>query len=86
MIKEVEAADPKYVVFVNLKASWLPPPDADMTVANWFIDYQSRHLKMVGLVEVDPAMRIAYRWDHLDMTPHENVRTVMTVYERLSPP
>ena len=33
MIAEVEAAHPKYVVFVNLKASWLPPPGADMTVA-----------------------------------------------------
>ena len=53
MIHEVEAARPKYVVFVNLKASWLPPPGADMTVAKWFIGYQSRELKLVGLVEVD---------------------------------
>jgi 4-amino-4-deoxy-L-arabinose transferase-like glycosyltransferase len=86
MIEEVEAARPKYVVFVNLKASWLPPPGADMTVANWFIDYQSRQLKLVGLVEVDAANHITYRWDLADLTPHANVRTVMTVYERRANP
>jgi len=86
MIREVEAAHPKYVVFVNLKASWLPPPNADMTVANWFVDYQARQLKLVGLVEVDRANRITYRWDEPDLSPHENVRTVMTVYERRSAP
>ncbi len=82
MIEEVEAARPKYVVFVNLKASWLPPPEADMTVANWFIDYQNRQLRLVGLVEVDSANHITYRWTPADLTPHSNVRTVMTVYER----
>jgi len=86
MIQEIEAAQPKYVVFVNLKASWLPPPNADMTIANWFIDYQSRHLKLVGIVEADDAMRITYRWDKLELPPQENVRNVMTVYERVSPP
>lgn len=84
MIAEVEAARPKYVVFVHLKASWLPPPGADMTVANWFIDYQSRRLQLVGLVEVDESKRIIYRWDSADLAPHANVRTVMTVYERLA--
>jgi Dolichyl-phosphate-mannose-protein mannosyltransferase len=83
MIHEIEAARPKYVVFVNLKSSWLPPPDPDMTVANWFIKYQSRELKIVGLVEVDRSMHITYRWDPPDATPHDNVRNVMTVYERL---
>ena len=82
MIAEVEAARPKYVVFVNLKASWLPPPGADMTVAEWFLDYQSRQLKPAGLVEVDAANRITYRWDPADLVPHQNVRTVMSVYER----
>ena len=86
MIKEVEAARPKYVVFVNLKASWLPPPNADMTVANWFMDYESRQLKLVGLVEVDEAMRITYRWDNLDLSPREHVRVAMTIYERQSSP
>jgi 4-amino-4-deoxy-L-arabinose transferase-like glycosyltransferase len=84
MIQEVEAARPKYVVFVNLKASWLPPPEADLTVANWFLDYQNRQLNLVGLVEVDADNRITYRWDPVDLTPHANVRTVMTVYERRS--
>lgn len=86
MIAEVEAAHPKYLVFVNLRASWLPPPEADMTVANWFIDYQRRQLKLVGLVEVDAAKRVAYRWDPADPAPHADVRTVMTVYERRSNP
>jgi hypothetical protein len=86
MIKEVEAARPKYVVFVNLKASWLPPPNADMTVANWFMDYESRHLKLVGIVEVDEAMRITYRWDNPDLSPREHVRIAMTIYERQSSP
>jgi hypothetical protein len=85
MIREVEAARPKYVVFVNLKASWLPPPGADLTVANWFIDYQSRELKLVGLVEIDDANRVTYRWDSPDLIPQANVRTVVTIYERRSP-
>jgi hypothetical protein len=86
MIKEVEAAHPKFVVFVNLNASWLPPPNADMTIANWFIDYQSRHLKLIGIVEADPAMHVTYRWEHLEAPPGENARNVMSVYERLPVP
>jgi Dolichyl-phosphate-mannose-protein mannosyltransferase len=86
MIREVEAAHPKYVVFVNLDASWLPPPGADMSVVQWFLDYQRRQLKPVGLVEVDDAYQVTYRWDHLDMSPPDNVQTLMTVYERLSAP
>jgi hypothetical protein len=86
MIQEIEAAQPKYVIFVNLNASWLPPPDADMSIANWFIDYQRRQLKLVGIVEADAAMRVTYRWDNLELPARENVRNVMTVYERIAPP
>ena len=53
---------------------------------NWFIEYQARQLKTVGLVEVDDAFRITYRWDQPAMIPHENVRTVITVYEPRSSP
>jgi hypothetical protein len=57
-----------------------------MTIPNWFIDYQSRQLKLVGIVEADQAMRVTYRWDKLEMPPAENARNVMTVYQRISPP
>jgi len=36
MIHEVEAVDPRYLVFVSATRSWLARPGSDQTIFGWF--------------------------------------------------
>ena len=69
MIEEIEAANPKYVVFIDVPTSWLARGNFDQTLINWFNGYRDRNLKLVGCVEIDNALRITYRWDEPNMLP-----------------
>jgi hypothetical protein len=79
MIDEIEAAHPKFVVFVNMPFSWLSQPERDSTIFDWFAQYQARELKTVGIMEVDEAGSVRYRWNEPDMqaTP----TSLITVFE-----
>ena len=60
-IKDIEAKNPKYVLFVNVPTSWLYRRDSHMEVLEWFNDYQKRVLRLVGVVELLDD-RTLYRW------------------------
>lgn len=61
MIREIEAADPRFVVFVKIWTSWQVRPDSDQTVFQWFDEYQKR-LDRVGLVEIVSLRQTRYLW------------------------
>jgi hypothetical protein len=52
-IKDVESANPKYVLYVNVPTSWLMTSDSHKEVLKWLDNYlQNGHAKLVGLVEL----------------------------------
>jgi hypothetical protein len=54
MIREIEAAKPRYIVWVDPQAvpwSWLQRPGSEVRVFDWFREYRARHYERVGLVE-----------------------------------
>jgi len=41
MIQEIEAHNPRFVVFVRVPPSWLMTPNSDETIFQWFDEYRS---------------------------------------------
>jgi hypothetical protein len=72
MIREIEQANPDYVVFVHVKNSWLQYSDSNPLIFDWFGKYQREHLQLAGLVEIAPDGPTEYRWFD---RPETNVQT-----------
>ena len=74
MIRELEAARPTYLVFVNLRASWLATPASDGTLARWFDRYW-RDFDRVGVADIVSRDVTRYVWDDAarDYTPQSAV-------------
>ena len=62
MIREIESADPRYLVFVRVAGSWLYQENSDQTIFGWFDQYH-RTFKRVGVVDILPRRGTVYRWD-----------------------
>ncbi len=62
MIRELTEARPRYLVFVNIHASWLATPASDRTLVTWFGDYW-RHFERVGIADIVSREVTTYRWD-----------------------
>lgn len=52
MAREIEAAKPRFVVFVSIAASWSRRDDSDPAIFSWFDQYAARELQPVGYVGV----------------------------------
>jgi hypothetical protein len=61
MIGEIEAANPRFVVFVKIWTSWLVVPESDQTIFRWFEDYQKR-FDRIGVVDIITPQRTTYVW------------------------
>ena len=61
-IREVEAADPDYIVYVYVTTSWCKADDAPRDVFAWWGRYQAARYQIVGMVDMNPDGKRAYRW------------------------
>jgi hypothetical protein len=70
LIRELTAARPRYLVFVNVHASWLATPASDRTLVAWFDGYW-RDFERVGIADIVSRDVTRYRWDEAarDYTP-----------------
>jgi len=62
-IKDIEAGNPKYLIYVGVPTSWLQRPDSHREIFQWIDGYLQRgHLRLVGAVELlnDEAV---YHWE-----------------------
>lgn len=53
MRKQIEDAKPKYVVFVNVRTSWLTRPGSHRELLDWAPTFTADHYDQVGLIEID---------------------------------
>jgi len=82
MIREIEAADPRYLVSVSATRSWLVRRGSDQTIFGWFEPYQ-RSFTRVGVIDIVPRQETVYRWGAaaaLDYAPRSDVW--LMVFER----
>ncbi len=60
MIREIEAAQPKYVVFVAVTTSWLRRPDSYTEIFDWFNRYSTADFQLDGLVNIGSQQQTDY--------------------------
>jgi 4-amino-4-deoxy-L-arabinose transferase-like glycosyltransferase len=63
MIKEIESANPRYLVFVNVYTSWLGGPESEKMILKWFETYANQHYKIAGIVDIVSKDTTNYYWD-----------------------
>jgi hypothetical protein len=63
MIREIEAARPRYLIYVHISASWLAHKDSQTHIFDWINPYLQQNLfHQVGVVDI-LADRTLYNWD-----------------------
>lgn len=79
MIAEVEAAHPRYLVYVDNQSSWDSGPKSDPTIFQWFDGYVRRNCRLVAVVEENNKGG-DYRWTDVEgYSPKGENR--ITIYE-----
>ena len=81
MIREIESADPRYVVFVRAAGSWLVRENSDTTIFGWFEQYQ-QSLKRVGVVDIPKRQETVYRWGDDAATYAPSSDVWLMIFER----
>ena len=81
MIREIESADPRYLVFVRASGSWLMREHSDRTIFGWFEQYH-RNFQRVGVADVLARPGTVYRWDADALTYAPRSDVWLMVFER----
>lgn len=84
-IRQIEAARPRFLVFVDVFTSWLPRAQSDRHILDWYQRYAAEHYRRVGLVDIDTA-GTRYYWDEHAVGVSPATRAWIAVYERVDPP
>ena len=81
MINEVEAARPEALVWVNVRASWLPHDHSEGLILSWAQKYVHDHYDLTGVADIHPT-QTDYRWgdDAKNYQPRSN--SVVFVFKR----
>ena len=61
--REVEAARPKYLVFVGMPLSWGTTPQSNTSVLTWANEFTARCYELAGIADINPAGDATIRWD-----------------------
>lgn len=60
---EVEAARPKYLVFVGMPLSWGTTPQSKTGVLTWANEFTARCYELAGIADINPDGDATIRWD-----------------------
>src|SRR6185295_6955090 len=63
MIREIESAHPRYLVFVWVQRSWLPREDSDQGIVSWGKDYVHACYDPVGVADIFSKAKTNMVWD-----------------------
>jgi hypothetical protein len=63
MIREIESAHPRYLVFVWIRYSWLAQEDSDQGIIEWGRAYVQSCYDPVGVADVYSAQKTNMVWD-----------------------
>ncbi|MFZ0313420.1 MAG: glycosyltransferase family 39 protein [Candidatus Korobacteraceae bacterium] len=80
MIREIEAAQPEYVVFVNVAASFGRLPGSNQHIFDWIDSYLPTHYDLVGIVDLLGYSN--YVWGDAAKTYHPHSGQVVKVFKK----
>jgi hypothetical protein len=83
MIRQIESARPKYVIFVGVPTSWLRRPESESLILTWTDQYIKTHYGVVGLVNIVSSDRTDYYFEQMPESLPQ-LGTYMLIYQRKS--
>ncbi len=79
---EIESGNPRFLVCVDVRLSWLPGPTSDQSILTWSEKYARQHYQLVGVVDLlDQETEI--RWDADARNYEPRSESKVLVFERL---
>ena len=83
MIREIERARPKFLIFVVMPDSWLQRPDSERLIFNWADEYAAQNYTVAGFVNMATPDKTDY---YLGTVPQSVPRLgkYILIYERKS--
>jgi len=82
MIREIEAARPKFVVYVNVPTSWKVRKTSITSVFSWADSYVQNLYEQVGVIDILDATTTRYLWDDRVTGYTPLSRAFVSVYKR----
>ena len=65
MIRQIESARPKYVIFVGVPTSWVRYPKSESLIFTWVDQYVKTYYDVVGLVNIVSSDRTDYYFEQM---------------------
>jgi hypothetical protein len=62
MIREIETAHPKYLVFVGIQTSWIARRTSNPRILNWAHRYSRECYDMIGIADIISLHTTVMRW------------------------
>lgn len=84
MMADIEKAAPQFIVNVDVRFSWFPLPQSDLTIFSWAKTYLQEHYDLVGVADILPE-GTEYRWDAEAATYPVKSSNVVRLYRRNTP-
>ncbi|MDD5063199.1 MAG: glycosyltransferase family 39 protein [Phycisphaerae bacterium] len=83
MIRQIEAAKPKFLILVN-RLSWAAQPTSEKMILNWGQKYQEEYYRLVGFIDIVSTNYTIYHWNEnaVEYTPRSEYW--LAVFERKS--
>jgi hypothetical protein len=82
MISDIEREKPLYVVYANVRFSWLPRPESPMKIFEWYNSYIRKNYEVVGLIDMTNPQQSQYWWDESAKDKLPQGQEFLLVYKR----
>ena len=83
MIRQVELARPRYLIFVAMTDSWLKRPGSEQLIFAWAHDYIPQNYSVTGLVDLSASDRTHYYFGNVP-SPLPQLKNYVLICERKS--
>jgi hypothetical protein len=82
MAREIEMNKPKYILFVNVRFSWLIKPNSETFIFKWADEYITNNYRLAGLDEVFPNKISSLRVREQLNNYNPQSKEFISIYER----
>lgn len=83
MIREIERARPKFLIFVVMPDSWLQRPDSERSIFNWASEYTAQNYTVAGFVNMVAPDKTDYYFGTVPQSVPQLGKYIL-IYERKS--
>jgi hypothetical protein len=82
MIREIESAKPRFLIWVNVYTSWLWRSESEKLIFSWSKEYIRKFYKKVGVVDIISEKNTDYYWDAEAKNAKPRSPSFVMIFER----